>query len=338
MKQKTLLKTLCICSLVVLFLMPEPALAQQSRGRGRGIYGDWEISMTFGEREMKSILAFSRNAEGYTGQWISSWFLSDLDALSIEENKLSFTQTMRFGDQPRTSKFVGTIDTETGKLTGVLSGEQGDTDIKGQRMSRPARGVGIWDMEIKAGEREYTGILTISAAKEGELKGHWKSERGESELSDVAYEDRKLTFKRTIKREDREIVMAFEGTIGTESLEGVYKSEWGEAPATAKRIGGAAIGTWDLNMSSDRGDRKQRLRVNPDMSALYGSTLIKKIDLEGNNISFKYSLTFGDQSYESSFKGTIAETKLTGEMTTSRGTRKVTGTKRPSRRGRRPQP
>ena len=204
-------------------------------------------------------------------------------------------------------------------------------------MPRAPRCVGMWDMTIKAGEREYTGTLTVSADKEGALKGLWKSSRGESEVTDLAYENRTLTFKRTIQRQDSQMVMAFEGMVAFDALEGVFKSDRGETPATAKRVGGTAIGTWDLNLSSDRGDRKQRLRVNPDMSALYGSTLIKKIDLDGDNLSFKYSLTFGDQTYETSFKGTIADTKLTGDMTTSRGTRKVTGSKRPARRGRRPQ-
>jgi len=70
------------------------------------------------------------------------------------------------------------------------------------------------------------------------------------------------------------------------------------------------------------------------MSALYGSTLIKKINLDGDKVSFKYVLQFGDQEYEVSFEGNIAESKLTGEVKTSRGTSKVTGTRRTFRRRR----
>jgi hypothetical protein len=68
------------------------------------------------------------------------------------------------------------------------------------------------------------------------------------------------------------------------------------------------------------------------MSVLYGSTLIKKINLDGDKVSFKYILQFGDQEFETSFEGKIAESKLTGELKTSRGTSKVTGTRRASRR------
>ena len=162
----------------------------------------------------------------------------------------------------------------------------------------------------------------------------WKSSRGESKVSDLKYEDRKLTFKRVIQRENSQMEMAFEGTIGYNSLEGVFKSDRGEAPTEGRRVGASLIGTWNLDIESERGVRKQRLKVNPDMSALYGSTLIKKINLDGDKVSFKYVLEFGDRKYETSFEGKIAESKLTGEVKTSRGTSKVTGTRRAFRRSR----
>ncbi len=187
-------------------------------------------------------------------------------------------------------------------------------------------------MKIKAGEREYTGTLTITADKEGNLSGTWKSSRGESKVSDLKYENRKLTFKRVIQRDSGQMEMAFEGTIGYNSLEGVFKSDRGEAAATGTRVGALLIGTWNLDIESERGPRKQRLRVNSDMSALYGSTLIKKINLDGDKVSFKYVMEFGGQEYETNFEGKIAESKLTGELKTSRGTSKVTGTRRTFRR------
>ena len=187
-------------------------------------------------------------------------------------------------------------------------------------------------MTIKAGEREYTGTLTITADKEGNLSGTWKSPRGEGKVSDVKYQDRKLTYTRVIEREGNRMELAFEGTLGYTSLEGVYKGDGWEAPATGTRVGAAFIGTWNLDIESERGPRKQRLRVNPDMSALYGSAPVKKINLDGDKISFKYVLQFGDQEYEVSFEGKVAESKLAGELKTSRGTSKVTGTKRTFRR------
>jgi hypothetical protein len=61
---------------------------------------------------------------------------------------------------------------------------------------------------------------------------------------------------------------------------------------------------------------------------------VKKIDLEGNKLSFKITMEFGERTFEIDFAGTVDEGKLTGEQTSSQGTYKVTGTKlvRPSRR------
>ena len=331
MQRKVILKVVLVCLLVVSFTLPVQVSAQQSQSRRGGLYGDWQIKMKFGEREMESILSFSRNQEGqYTGQWISFWGMNELKDVTFEDNKLSFTQVMRFQDQESTSKFTGTI--EEGELSGLLVSDRGETEIKGKRAPRPPRGVGSWEMKIKAGEREYTGTLTITADKEGNLSGTWTSSRGESKVSDVKYENRKLTFKRVIQRDSGQMEMAFEGTIGNNSLDGVFKSDSGESAAEGTLIGASIIGTWNLDIESERGARKQRLRVNADMSALYGSTLIKKINLDGDKVSFKYVMQFGDQEYETSFEGKIAESKLAGELKTSRGTSKVTGTRRISRR------
>ncbi|HUT46881.1 MAG TPA: hypothetical protein VMX36_11395 [Sedimentisphaerales bacterium] len=331
MKNQTFYKAALYCSLMLMIVLSAQGWAQRSSPRRGGLYGDWQIKMKFGEREVESILSFSRNQESqYVGQWISFFGMNELKDIKFEDNKLSFTQVMRFQDQERTSKFTGTI--EQGELSGLLISDRGETEIQGKRAPRTPRGVGSWEMKIKAGEREYTGALTITADKEGNLSGTWKSSRGESRVSDLKYEDRKLTFKRVLERENSQMEMAFEGTLGYNSLEGVLKSERGEATVEGTIVGASLIGTWNLDIESERGARKQRLRVNPDMSALYGSTLIKKINLDGDKVSFKYVRQFGDQEYETSFEGKIAESKLSGELKTSRGTSKVTGTRRMFRR------
>ena len=285
--------------------------------------------MKSGEREFESILAFSRNQEGYTGQGINFRGVKDLKDVKFEENKLSFTQV--FGNQEITWKFTGTI--EQGELSGLLVSDRGEWEIKGKRPPRIRRGVGSWEMKTKVGENEYPGTLTITADKEGNLSGTWKSQRGEGKLSAVKYADRKLTFTRVVQRGENEWKMTFEGTLGYTSLEGVFKSDRGEAPTKGTRVGASAIGTWDLDIESERGPRKQRLRVNSDLSALYGSNVIKKVNLDGDKLSFKYVLTLGAApERKTSFEGKIVESKLTGEVKTSRGTSKVTGAKRPSRR------
>jgi hypothetical protein len=325
MQYRSILKVVLVGLLVVAFALSVDVSAQSRSGRG-GLYGDWRIKMKFGDNEFESILYFSRNQEGYTGQWVTSFGMNELKDVKFEDNKLSFTQVMRFGDQEYTSKFNGKI--EKSELSGLLVSDRGETEVNGKRAARPSRLVGSWEMKTTIGETERPGTLTITADKEGNLSGVWSSQRGEGKLEDVKYADRKLTFKRVIQRDDGPMEITFEGTLGYTTLEGTFKSDWGEAPTKGTRVGALAIGTWNLDVESESRTYKQRLRVNSDLSALYGSTVIKKVNLDGDKLSFKYTGQWRDQEFEVSFAGKIADSKITGEVKTSRGTSKVKGTKR----------
>jgi hypothetical protein len=330
--------TLSFAAILLLSLvLVTSAIAQQSGPSGRPaqwrLYGDWPVKFQFGERQMNAIISFSRDNEGnLTAQWISFWGVIDLKDVKFEENKLSFVQTVRFGDNEFTSNFTGTI--EEGKLTGSLSSDRGESKVEGQRGPRIPRAVGNWEMKFKIGEREVTTTLVVKSDKERQLTGEWQSQWGEHVVSDVAYERGNLAFKRKSKFQEREFESTFEGTIRGNTLTGTLKSEMGEIPVEGSRINGALIGTWNLEVTSERGTRKHRLRINPDMSGLYGTIPIKKINFEDGRVDFLTVMEFGDQTFEMTFDGKLAESKLTGEMTTSRGTQKITGTKvvRPSRR------
>ena len=345
MRKHGFIKAVVCCVLVALAVSSVQGAAATSfssrTGRGRfGLYGDWDIKIKFGEREMNSILAFSRDAErNLTAQSISYWGVTDLKDVKFEEGNLSFTQTNRFGENEFTSKFAGKI--VEGKLTGMLTSDRGESAVTGQRSPRMPRAVGRWDMKFKTAEREYTSTLVIKADKEGKLTAEMKSERVEHTISDVLYERGNLTFKRITKIGDRELESTFEGSIDrqTDTLTGTAKSDRGETTAEGKRIGTAAIGTWNLDVTSERGARKQRLKINPDLSALYGAMIIKEVTLDGDKVSFKIVREFGDQTYEMNFAAKIAEAKqtseesrapaatITGELKTTRGTSKIVGKK-----------
>ena len=339
MKHQVFLKAALCCALAALVISSAQVWAQESarpsRSRRGGFYGDWQVKISFGERQMDSILTFSRDAEGNrTGQWISFWGLSELKDVKFEEGKLSFTQERQNREgQSVTTKFTGTI--KEGKLSGTLSSDRGESKLEGKRSPRIPRAVGSWDMKFKRGDREYTSTLVVKADKEGKLTAEMKSERVEHTISDVLYERGKLTFKRKSKIQDRQWESTFEGNIQwqTDTLSGVIKSERGEITAEGKRIGAALIGNWNLEVTSERGSRKQRLKVNRDMTGLYGAIPIKKVNLEDDKVNFKIVLEFGERKFEMSFEGKLAESKeskelkLTGELTTSRGKQKIKGKK-----------
>ncbi len=325
MKQTVFYKMVGLLTLMVLVT----PLAQASAGTGRarkGITGDWLLKGDFDGRQITSILTLSRDKEGeLAGQWVSFFGVGELKDLKYEENKLSFVQVYRFGDNEYRWDFAGTI--KRGKLSGTLSSQWGELQLEGQRVRPMPAVVGSWEMKIKVGEREFTATLVVKADKQRKLTAEWQSEWGEHEITDVQFKARKLTFKRKSKVQDRQWESTFEGTVKGHTLSGTIKSERGDIAAEGKRIGAALIGKWDLEITSERGTRRQILKVNPDLSGMYGSTTIKKIDLEGDKVTWQIVLQFGEQKYEINFEGELDAKKLTGEITTSRGTRKVTGKK-----------
>jgi len=324
MKRETFSKAVLCCSLLMLVLPATPTWAQPPGGRG--IFGDWQIKVPFGERQMDVILSFTRGPENtWAGQWISAWAMNDLKDVKFEDGKLSFVHTARFGDNEFTSTFDGMI--EQGNLTGVLSSDRGDSDITGQRAPRTPRAVGTWEMKFKVGDRDVTSDLVITADKDRQLAGEWKSQWGEHQVTDVDYQRGNLSFKRKSKFQDREFESTFEGAFEDDALVGTIKSEMGDIEAKGTRLGGAAIGTWNLEVTAEWGSVKQRLQVNPDMTGLYGTIPVKKVELKDDQLSFDMVVPFGDQQFEMSFAGKIQDGKLTGEMTTSRGSQKITGTK-----------
>lgn len=311
---------------VVLMVLVMPLAAVSAERPRRGITGDWLLKIEFDGRTMNSILSFSRDKEGnLAGQWISFFGLGELSDIKYEGNNLSFVQVSRFGDQEFRMNFAGTL--ERGKLTGTLSSDRGESKVEGQRVRPMPAAVGSWEMKVKMGERELTGTLVVKADKEGKLTAEWQSERGEHQISDLQYEKGKLTFKRTSKFQDRQFESTFEGAVKANTLSGIFKSERGESAAEGKRIGAALIGKWELEITSERGARKQILQVNPDLSGMYGPTPVSKINLEGDQVTFQIVLEFGEQKFEINFAGKLDGQKLTGEFTSERGTQKATGKK-----------
>ena len=184
-------------------------------------------------------------------------------------------------------------------------------------------------MKFQVGERKITTVLVVRETQEGKLVAEWQSEWGEHEITDFQYERGRLTFKRKSKFQDRQLNSTFEGTIQwqTGTLSGVIKSELGEVAAQGERINSELIGNWNLDVASDRGDYKQRLKINRDMTGTYGTIPIEKVNVSDGMVNFLATMQFGDREFEMAFKGKLAGSKLTGELKTSRGTQKVVGEK-----------
>ncbi|MHC4132944.1 MAG: SAM-dependent methyltransferase [Planctomycetota bacterium] len=321
MKVLTSLKTVCLLILFLTFSVQ--ASAGQQR---RGIAGDWEIKMDFNGQKVTSILSFSQEKESkLTGKWIAFWGVNELNNLKYEENKLNFVQVSQFGNNEITSNFAGAI--QRGKLSGTLSNDRGEFEVEGKRLRRMPMVMGSWEMKFTVGERDITTMLIVKADDNGKPAAEWRSQWGEHQITDVTFKKGKLTFHRKSKFQDQEFDSTFEGTLKAHKLSGVIKSERGEIVTEGARVGATLVGLWELDITSDSGNRKQLLRINPDLSAMYGPIAVKKVDFDNDQVAFRKTLDFGERKYDISFAGQVKSRKLTGKLTSSRGSQQVTGKK-----------
>jgi len=294
--------------------------------QGKGLIGEWDMKLNFDGQQMTSILSFARDKAGdFTAQWVSIMGISEAKNIKRESKDITFTLISQFGDQEFTSNFVGAI--EKGGLSGLLTSDQGEITTEGKKIKPMPRILGSWNMTIKMGEREFNTVLAVTLDKQKKLQAEWQSEWGEHEISDVQFKDGKLTFSRVSKFGDREWESTYEATLKGHALTGTFSSQQGQIPANGKRVGAALVGNWDLTIASEQGTRKQRLRVQPDLSARFGGFPIKKIGLEEGQVNFEMTLPFGDNEFEISFEGKLDTRKLIGKLTTPQGTSEVTGTR-----------
>lgn len=321
-----LLKAALPGSLAILLLVPAQLSAQPTRGGG--LFGDWQVKIGSSEQQSGVILWIFRDSDGnLAARHIGPFGLSELTNVAFEAGKLTYERVSRNqAGQTFRAEFTGTV--QDGKLSGTISGPRGgENELSGERMPRIPRVVGTWALKFKMNDREFTSQLILKADPEGALTAKWESEWGEHEVSDVQYRQRQLTFKRMSKMQEREWESTFEGTVQGNTLSGTVKSELGELTVEGERVGGALVGTWMLDVARERGNLSQRLVVNGDMSVLYGTIPVEKVALDDGRVSFDMARQFGDRTFEMSFSGRLEDGKLAGELTSSRGTQKVTGTK-----------
>jgi len=290
------------------------------------ITGDWEITMDFGGRPSFATLSISKKADGtLTGKWGST----ELSDVKFDGQNLTFVRTIRMRDNEFKLNYEGIL--KDGKITGKLTSERGEFAANGARKTPKSPALGQWDLSYRIGERDVTAKLTISQKPDGTLEGKWTSEFGESVISNVKYQDGKLSLSRKIKFNDNEFESTFEGTVAGHKLTGMIKSERGEMAVNGQRVGSALVGTWELTSTSEQGSRTSMLTIYGDMTGRYemfgGEIPIKDLKLEGDQASFKVELGFGDQTFQMEFKGKLDGKTLKGQLVRPNGTSEVTGKK-----------
>jgi hypothetical protein len=318
--RKTVGRTLFLVSILALAAGTSSVLGAEE------ITGNWEITMDFNGRQSFATLSISRNADGTLA---GKWGASELTDVKFEDTKLTFVRTIKVQDREFKMTYEGTL--KDGRLTGKISGERGEFSANGARIKPRPTILGQWDLSYKIGDRDVSAKLAISQKPDGALDGRWTSEFGESVVSNVKFQDGILSLSRKTKLPGGEFESTFEGSVTGHKLAGTIKSDRGEVAVSGQRVGAALVGKWELTSTSERGPRTRTLTVYGDMTGRYemfgGEIPIKDLKLEGDQVSFKVAMGFGDQTFEMEFKGKLDGKTLKGQMVTPNGTNEVAGKK-----------
>jgi len=304
---------------------PSPNQPVLSKAEGtEDITGEWEITMEFNGRQTFAALSISKKPDGTLA---GKWGTSELSDVKFDGLKLTFVRTVKFGDREFSTNYSGTL--KDGKLTGTMSGERGDFAANGTRKKPKLPVLGQWDIKFIVGDRNITARLIITQKPDGTLEGKWTVEPGEHVISNVKFQDGKLTFTRKSKIDNMEFETTYEGAIKGNELTGMLKGEMGQWQANGERVWAALIGKWELTVTSERGTRTSLLTIESDLSGRYesfgGEIPIKDLKLEGDQVSFNIEVGFGDQTFKMEFKGKLDGKTLNGQMSSERGIREVTG-------------
>ncbi len=304
-------------------------LPESARMDGKELYGDWMIKADPCDRQGNSILSFGGNNEGrLIGQWINARGFTELEDIRFKDNSVTFTQTVRFRKETYKGYFAGTIEGD--KLSGTLTHGGNQSKLEAKRSPAMPLAAGTWELNYKVNEHDIKATLPIKADKDGKLTASWQSSMGEHQIQDLNCSGDKINIKRHSKINDMDFNSTIEGTIQpkTDTITGIIKSDLGEEiPFEGKRMGSELIGTWILDVAAPWGNSRQRLKINPDLSGMYGTTPIDKIAFQDGKVTFKIAPSFGRMRFEMDFEGKIDGAKLTGEFKNPRGSQTVTGKK-----------
>jgi hypothetical protein len=289
------------------------------------ITGEWEMTMNFGGRESFATMTITKNDDGtLAGKWGSD----NLSDVKFDGEKLTFVRTIRFGDQEFTMDYEGTL--KDGKITGTMSSDRGEFSANGARRKPKLPILGQWDIKFNVQDREINARLIVTQKPDGTLEGKW-NEEGEHVISNINFQDGKLSFTRKSKVNDMEFETTYEGTVKGNELTGVLKGEMGDFQADGKRFGTALIGKWELTSTSDFGTFTNMMKIEPDLTGRYeffgGEIPMKDLKLDGDQVTFYIEFGPPDQTFKMEFKGKLDGKTIKGQMESDRGISEITGKK-----------
>ncbi|MBN1807315.1 MAG: hypothetical protein JW837_18865 [Sedimentisphaerales bacterium] len=289
------------------------------------VLGQWDISFNVGERQINARVTISLKPDGtYEGKWDEEGE-HVLSNVKFQDEKLMLTRDSKIGE----FEFQTTCElaVKGNELMGTMKSDMGDLQVKGKRVGVLL--IGKWELTTTSERGTRTRLLTIFS----DMTGRYESFGGEIPIQNLKLEGDKVSFIVERGFGDRVFREEFKGKLDGKSLTGQFVSDRGETEVSGKMLKEVlpVIGTWEFTRETPRGTRMSILKIKEDMTATYtvrdNEIAVQDLKVDGNLISFKVIMRFGDNEIPMEFKGKVEGKTLVLEQTTSRGTGEMKGKK-----------
>lgn len=189
--------------------------------------------------------------------------------------------------------------------------------------------LGDWQLQIDVEGQKMPSILSVSKDSDGQLRGEWISFFGISELREIKYEARELSFAMTIRLGEDDVVTKFAGSVKRGELTGTFSNNLGEHAARGKRIKRVpmAAGTWQTKLKMGEREFDADLIIKSDAKgklsaewkSQYGEHEVTNVQFKPGKLTFDRKSSIQDRQWESSFEGTLKGQTLSGTIKSDRG-------------------
>lgn len=288
----------------------------------QGPVGEWDMKMSFGDREITGKLIIAEGDEGaLLGKWISQQGEGELSNVSFEAGKLTFARSVSFGAQGFDMTFEGTIDGDN--LSGNFVTEFGEMPVTGTRpaaveatASKVSPLAGTWDVLSVSQLGEFRRKLVVKP----DLSATYESEEATWPINQLKLDGDKVSFDVTVNLQGQELPLQFTGVLAGARITGNYSmADFGSvSEVTITKVvnpAAALFGTWKVTTTTQAGDQQRVLVINEDLTGTYETDAKAPIrDLVVENGQVTFSVTVQRQGFELplDFKGKLEEGVLQG--------------------------
>jgi len=201
--------------------------------------------------------------------------------------------------------------------------------------------VGEWEFKSQMPARTSQATMTITKNAEGKYEGKWTTQRGEGTLSDIKFDNGKLSFVQTNNSGGQEMKTTYEGTIEGGKMKGSGKRQFGEVTfegtmqGEAKSGADAIVGEWQMTINTAAMEMVDKLIISKNADGTLagkwmgqrGENTITNLKFEGGKLTFTRSISFGGREMQSTYEGTVEGDTIKGKFTNERGEREANATR-----------